>query len=121
MKQISEVLDEKMGGLVFGNRVLLPFKAELLKIVIDSEIITNFGKRLKGAHVRVTDYYTEISFLDHKILINEISKYKSIKMVLVQQGKDIFDFNNHVSIEISFLGKHKISIKKIGENLMFFE
>jgi len=121
MKKIIEVLDKKMGGLVFGNRILLPFKAELLKIVIDSQIIINFDKRRKGAHVRVTDFYTEIYFLEYKVLINEISKYKSIKMVVVQQGEDVFDFNNHISLEIAFLGKHKISIKKIGEDLMFFE
>ena len=121
MKTVKEVLDEGLNGLVYGNRILLPFKAELLKIVIDSEIITNFGKRLKGAHVRVTDYYTEIYFLDYKILINEIPKYKSIKMVLVEQGEDIFDFDHHKSLEIQFLGKHRISIKKIGDDLIFFE
>ena len=121
MKKIVEVLKEKKNGLVFGNRILLPFQAELLKIVIDSEIITDFGKRLEGAHIRVTDYYTEIYFLDYKILVNEIPKYKSIKMVVVQQGEDVFDFNNHINLEIELLGRHQISIKKIGDDILFYE
>ena len=43
MKTINEVLNESSGGLYYGNRILLPFKAEILKIVIDSEIITDFS------------------------------------------------------------------------------
>ncbi len=121
MKTINEVLKENSGGLVYGNRVLLPFQAEVLKIVIGSEIITNFSKQLHGAHVRVTDFYTEIYFYDYKYLEEELSQYDLIKLVCVQQDDDIFDFENHIPIELSIESKHKISIKKISSNEIFFE
>jgi len=121
MKTLNEVLNEKLDGLLYGNRVLLPFKAEILKIVIDTEIITDFSKQLHGAHVRVTELYTEIYFLDYKVLKDELSKYDVIKMVVVPQGEDIFNFANHIPIELRMKGKHNLSINKIGDDLIFFE
>lgn len=121
MKTLNEVLNEKSDGLLYGNRVLLPFQAEILKIVIDTEIITDFSKQLHGAHVRVTELYTEIYFLDYKIIKDELPKYDVIKMVVVQKGDDIFNFSNHIPIELRIDGKHRLSIKKIGDDLIFFE
>lgn len=121
MKTVHEVLDENIDGLVYGNRVLLPFKAELLKIVIESDIITDFSKQFKGAHVRVTDAYTEIYFYDYDSLVEVTTEYEVIKLVLVPDGEDIFDFNNHISIELAMKGKHKVSIEKIGDDILFFE
>ena len=121
MKTLNEVLDEKIDGLVYGNRVLLPFKAEILKIVIGSEIITDFSKQLHGAYVRVNDLYTEIYFLDYKVLKRELPKYEAIKMVVVEQGKDIFNFDNHIPLELRVDSKHTLSIAKIGDDLIFFE
>ena len=121
MKTINEALNEGSGGLYYGNRILLPFKAEILKIVIDSEIITNFSKQLHGASVRVTDSYTEIYFLDYKNLEEELTEYDVIKIVLVQQEEDIFNIKNHIPIELAIESKHKLSIKKIGDDIIFFE
>ena len=121
MKTINEVLNESSGGLYYGNRVLLPFKAEILKIVIDSNIITDFSKKQHGASVRVADSYTDIYFCDYKDLEEELSKYDVIKVVLVQQGEDIFNTENHIPIELAIESKHKLSINKIGNDKIFFE
>ncbi len=121
MKTINEVLNESSGGLYYGNRILLPFKAEILKIVIDSEIITDFSKQPHGATVRVTDSYTEIYFVDYKNLEEELTDYDIVKLVLVQQGEDIFNIENHIPIELAIKSKHKLSIKKIGDDKIFFE
>ncbi len=121
MKSINDILNNNDGGLYYGNRVLLPFKAEILKIVIDSEIITDFSRHPHGAFVRVTDNYTEIYFSDYKNLEEELTKYDVIKIVLVQQGEDIFNSENHIPIELSIASKHKLSIQKIGDDKIFFE
>jgi len=121
MKSIDEILNENGSGLHYGNRILLPFKAEILKIVIDSAIITDFSKQLHGASVRVSEYYTEIYFYDYKNLEEELTEYDLIKIVLVQQGKDVFNFENHIPIELKVQDNHKLSINKISDNTMFFE
>jgi hypothetical protein len=121
MKTINDVLNDNSPGLYYGNRILLPFQAEILKIVIDSQIIANFSKQPHGASVRVTDDYTEIYLCDYKDLEEELTKYDLIKIVLVQQGKDIFNFENHIPLELSIESNHKLSIKKIGTDEIFFE
>ena len=121
MKTLNEVLNEKINGLVYGNRVLLPFKAEVLKIIIGSEIITDFSKQLHGAYIRVSDLYTEIYFLDYKVLKDELPKYEVIKMVIVEQGEDIFDFDNHIPLELRVESMHTLSVAKIRDDLIFFE
>ncbi len=121
MKTIKEVLNGNGSGLYYGNRVLLPFRAEILKIVIDSNIITDFSKKPHGAKVRVTDNYTEIYFCDYKNLEEELTDYDVIKLALVQQGDNIFDFEKHIPIELAIEAKHKLSIKKIGDDKLFYE
>ncbi len=121
MKTIKEVLNGNGSGLYYGNRILLPFKAEILKIVIDSAIITNFSKQPHGAQVRVTDNYTEIYFCDYKNLEEELTEYDVIKLALVQEGEDIFKNENHISIELTIESKHKLSIKEIDDDKLFYE
>ena len=121
MKKLSEVLENGLKGLHYGNRVLLPFSAEILKIVIGREIITDFSKKPHGASVRVSKDYTEIYFYDYKDLDEELADYEVIKVVLVEQGEDIFNFENHILIELDPLEKHELSIAKIGDDLIFFE
>ena len=121
MNSLNDVLKNGTQGLYYGNRILLPFKAEVLKIVIGSEIIVDFSKKMHGAHVRVTDYYTEIYFLDYNILKAELNKYDVIKVVVVQQGEDLFDFNNHIPLELKILNKHELSIKRIEDDIIFIE
>lgn len=121
MRTINEVLNESSGGLYYGNRILLPFMAEILKIVIDSKIITDFSKQPHGATVRVTEHYTEIYFYDYKNLEEELTEYDLIKLVLVQQGEDIFNIENHIPIELVIESKHKLSIKMIDDDRLFFK
>jgi len=121
MKKLSEVLENGIKGLHYGNRVLLPFSAEILKIVIGREIITDFSKGPHGASVRVSTDYTEIYFYDYKDLEEELAKYEVIKIVLVEQGQDIFNFKNHILIELDPIEKHNLLIAKIGDDLIFFE
>lgn len=121
MKNIKEVLNGNGTGLYYGNRVLLPFKVEILKIVIGREIITDFSKNKHGASVRVADSYTEIYFCNYKNLEEEFAKHEVIKLVVVEQGDNIFDFKNHILLELDPKEKHQLSIAEIGENLLFFE
>lgn len=121
MKKLSEVLEKDLHGLYYGNRVLLPFPAEILKIVIGREIITDFSKKPHGASIRVANDYTEIYFCDYKNLEEELADYEVIKVVLVEQGNDIFDFKNHISLELDPEEKHILSIAQIGDDLIFFE
>lgn len=121
MKTIDEVLKNNITGLHYGNRVLLPFKAEILKAIIEKDIITDFSTTHKGAQCNKTDNYTEIYFLDYKDLAEEMSKYETIKLIVVENGKDIFDFKNHKRLILHLQEEHTVKIEEANGEILFIE
>jgi len=121
MKSLDEILQNNINGMYYGNRVILPFHFTALKIVIEKDIITDFSIREKGAYLNENPDFTEIYFIDYPELETNISKYENIKMVIVEKGKDICDFNMHRKIAIRPEGNHILSIKEIDKNTIFIE
>lgn len=121
MKTIDETVKNNINGLYYGNRVLLPFKAEILKAIIEKDIITDFSTTHKGAQYNKTEYYTEIYFLDYDDLAESLSKYETIKLVVVEDGKDIFDLKNHKRLILHLQEKHVIRIEEADGEILFIE
>ncbi|MGD8781847.1 MAG: hypothetical protein PVH88_23155 [Ignavibacteria bacterium] len=121
MKTIDEVLKNKEGGLVYGNRVIIPVVVDLLKVQIEDHLITDFSTSASGAEYYKDEYFTEIYFHDFKDLSDNISEYESIKMFVVEEGKDIFDFKNHRCLVLHLKGKHKVEIEELSNDMLFIE
>jgi hypothetical protein len=121
MKTLDEILENKINGLYYNNRLILPFQVHFLKVIIDDEIITDFSPSSKGIFIREEADFTDIYFLEYKHLNDTVSKYEAIKMVVVEKGKDIFDFNNHKKIAVYLENKHKTRIEKTEEDILFIE
>jgi hypothetical protein len=121
MKTIDEIIKNNINGLYYGNRVLLPFKGEILKAIIEKDIITDFSTSQKGAQYKRTDSYTEIYFHDYKELSESVSKYETIKLVVVEEGKDIFDINNHRRLILHLQEKHLLKIEEANGEILFIE
>lgn len=121
MKTVDEVLKNNLTGLHYGNRVLLPFKVDILKAVIENDIITDFSSNKKGASYTVNDEFTEIYFYDYKILADIVTEHEIIKLVVVEKGKDIFDFSHHRKIALHVMENHKLLISEINEETLFIE
>jgi len=121
MKKLDEVLKSKTEGLYYGNRVLLPFKVDLLKAIIENDIITDFSHTNKSAHYNKTDGYTEIYFYDYSNLGEVITKYEMIKIVVVEDGKDIFNLDNHRKLGLRVSNGHSLTIEEIDDEVLFIE
>jgi hypothetical protein len=121
MNTIKEALDRKLNGLCYGNRVILPFEASFLKVIIEDDIITDFSASSKGIQVREDENYTDLYFLEIKDLKESISKYENIKMVVVEKGDDIFNFENHIKLALYIEEKHSVKIEKTDEDILFIE
>ncbi len=118
---IDKVLKEQKHGLYYGSRILLPFVADILKAVIDDEIITDFSPVSEGAYYEKYDDFTEIYFFDHVDILKDVSKYETIKLVLVEEGEDIFDFDKHRKISLNPIGDHKLELKELGDDIIFID
>jgi hypothetical protein len=121
MRSIDEVLKNNLHGLHYGNRILLPFQVDILKAIVDDEIIMDFSSKNEGACYTVYDSFTEIYFYDFKNLQEVVTEFEKIKLVVVEKGKDIFDFSNHRKISLQVLEKHKLIITEINEDILFIE
>jgi hypothetical protein len=121
MSSIEEVVKNKLYGLHYGNRILLPFKAYFLKIIIENDIVMNMGARSGDIVINEAPDFTEIYFLQYKDLSHFITKFETIKMVVSERGKDIFDFKNHKKIALHLKEKHMVTIEEIDEDILFIE
>jgi len=118
---IEEALNKKAAGLYYGNRALLPFNCFLLKVVIEDEIIMDFSPSSKTVYVGEGEGYTEIYFKQFKNLKEIVSKYETIKIIAVEKGLDVFNFDNHIKLDIHVGEEHKLTIEKTDEDILFIE
>lgn len=121
MSSIERALQEQKYGLYYGTRVILPFVCDILKAVIDDDIITDFSPVSEGAYYEKDEDYTEIYFFEHEDLLKDVSKYETIKLVVVHEDDDMFDFKAHKKISLNPLENHKLEITEIGEDVLFIE
>jgi len=121
MKSIDEVIKNKQKGLYYPNRILLPFSGYIMKIIVDDEIMTDFSVGNDKVEVNEYEDFMEIYFLEIENLRDSISKFEAIKMVIVEKGKNIFDFANHRKILLYLNEKHEVSIEETDENILFIE
>lgn len=121
MNTIKDALDKKINGLCYGNRIMLPFGASFLKIIIEDDIITDFSPSSKGIYVREDEEYTDLYFLEIKDLKETVSKYENIKMVLCEKNESVFDVKNHKKIALYLEEKHNVKIEKTDEDILFIE
>jgi hypothetical protein len=121
MSTIEEALKKNSGGLYYGNRVLLPFNCFLLKVIIEDEVIMDFSPSSKFVYISEGEEYTEIYFKEYKNLKEIVSKYETIKIIAVEKGKDIFNFDNHIKLDIHVGEEHKLTIENTDEDILFIE
>lgn len=121
MNTIKEVLDKKLTGLYFGNRVLLPFHCYILKLNIENDLITDFSPDSKRVCVLENPDFMEIYFKEYNDLAAVQTEFELIKMIVVEKGKDVFDKRNHLSVALHIEPKHKLRIEKLGEDHIFIE
>jgi len=121
MSKIEEILKSKSNGLCYGNRIILPFKAHFLKVIVDSKIIMDFSPGSKGIYIHEEENFTDLYFNDYEDLKSDITKYEAIKMVVVEKGKDVFNFDNHIKIALYLEDKHKVRIEPSDHDIIFLE
>ncbi|NCS89981.1 MAG: hypothetical protein AUK34_14435 [Ignavibacteria bacterium CG2_30_36_16] len=118
---IQNALDKKAPGLYYGNRILLPFKCHLLKVIIDRDIITDFSPSSKGIFIEENESFMSLYFYDYSSLKDKVTKYETIKMVTVEKSEDIFNLKNHLKLVLYLRDEHKVEIQKTDDDILFLE
>jgi hypothetical protein len=42
-------------------------------------------------------------------------------MIVVQEGNDVFNFEDHEKLNVLLDGEHKLKIEKVEDDILFFE
>jgi hypothetical protein len=121
MASLNDILKSKPEGLYYNNRLILPFQGIFLKIIVNDDVIMDFSPSSKQIYISENENYTDIYFKEYRHLKDTVSKYESIKMVLVEKGKDIFNFGNHKKIAVYLKEKHQVSIQETEDDILFIE
>ena len=121
MMTIENTIKNKLKGLYYGNRMLLPFNCNLLKVIIEDDIIMDFSPSSKSIYIHEEENFTEIYFKQFKNIKDAVSKYESIKLIAVEKDKDIFNFDNHYKLAVHIEDEHKLTIDKTDEDILFIE
>jgi len=121
VNSLDRALQEKKCGLYYGTRVILPFAADILKAVIDKDMITDFSPMSDGAYYEIQENFTEIYFFDHEDILKDVSKYETIKLIIVDEDDDMFDFSTHRKISLNPIEHHKLELTELGDDVLFIE
>lgn len=121
MNSLENALAKNKNGLYYGSRVILPFVVDILKAIIDDKIITDFSLISEEAYYEKEEKYTEIFFLKHKNILEDVSKYETIKLIVVDEDDDIFNFSHHRKISLNPLENHQIEISEVGDDVIFID
>ncbi|HED08900.1 MAG TPA: hypothetical protein ENI57_12330 [Ignavibacteria bacterium] len=121
MSKISEVIKLKKNGLYYFNRVIVPFNGNVLKVIIEDDIITDFSINSKELYIKEDDGFMSFYFYKYKNLKDEVSKYEAIKIVIVEKDKDLFNLKNHRKIALYFEDEHNVRIEATEDDILFIE
>jgi hypothetical protein len=121
MYSIKETIEKKINGLFYGNRLLLPFKANYLKIILDDEIIHDFSPQAGKVYINETENFTDFYFLEHPNLPKKVTEYEAVKMLVTEKDADIFNKQNHIKISLYLDDPHTLRIEETGKDVLFIE
>ncbi len=115
------MFDKNLEGLYYGNRLILPFQCMFLKVVVNRDILTDFSSSSNQISIVEEGNFTSLYLHEYENLKESISEFEAIKLVIVEKGKDIFDFNNHIKLAVYLEDKHKLRIEKTDDDILFIE
>jgi hypothetical protein len=119
--KVRTALEKKKNGIYSYNRLILPFKCNFLKIIIEDDIITNFSSSNPDVEIVENENFTDIYFKKYKDIQNEFSKYENIKLIVCEKDEDIFDFKNHIKLLLYIENEHIVRIELPDENQIIID
>jgi hypothetical protein len=117
-EEIIKIVDSDKKGFYIGNRLILPFRCNILKLVVDSHIFTEFVGN-KDVKLSQEAQNTSIYFREVGRLSEFEGAYQSIKLLIAGESDDLTDKSNHIVVICHILGKREIELESPTEDDLF--
>lgn len=119
-KTIKQSLTNEYKGFYIGQRIILPFKCQIIKLIVKGEIITEM---VGSSDVKISQdpKNTSIYFRSVGKLSNFIGSYQAIKMIVCEWDDNLCDIDNHVKIICEIGENHEVEIHTPDDDMLFIE
>ncbi|MDX2003430.1 MAG: hypothetical protein SFW35_13425 [Chitinophagales bacterium] len=116
---IAEAVRNNRKGFYLYNRIILPFKGQVLKLIIHDDIHIDFAY---DEDIEVSQDPQNTSIYLRGIRLDKfIDSYKTIKLVCAEWDADLTDASNHIKLICKIQDQHCVMISKPDENTLFIE
>ncbi len=117
---IEQALKNNSDGFYIGNRLVLPFRCQIIKLIFDGEVIVDF-KADDDIRIAQDPQNTSFYFKQVNDLSRRASSYKNIKLIASDWEAEICAAK-HFKLILDIEEQHVVKIKESGEDdPMFFE
>lgn len=109
-EEILNIVNDEKKGFHIGNRMILPFKCNILKLIADSHIYTEF---IGNQDIKISQEQknTSIYFREAGKLNRFEGGYKSVKLLIASEEDDLTDPENFIKVIAHILPKHKVELE----------
>ena len=120
--KIKEKIKGGTTGFYIGSRMILPFKCQFLKLIVDHHILTEFVGN-KNVKVSQEMENTSIYFTESGKLNNFEGSYECIKLIIAGLEDDLCDRDTHLKVICSIEDNHivKLSLAEDNKDILFIE
>jgi len=117
---IQQALAENKKGFHIGNRLILPFKCQLVKLIVRKEIYHEF---VGSKDIKVSQDFmnTSIYFRIVGDLNNMIGSYDMIKLIVAEFDADLCDPSTHHKLVCEMNDDHLVDVHIPDEDMIFIE
>lgn len=117
---VKAAMAEQRKGYYIGQRLILPFKCQLVKIIFDGEIYTEMVGN-EDIKLHQDPQNTSIYVTTKGRLSNYIGRYKFIKLIVCELEDDLCDIANHRKLMCSINDNHEVLIETPSDDMLFIE
>ncbi len=119
-RTIKEALEQQLNGFYIGQRLILPFRCQIIKLITKDEIFTEFvgGKDIK---ISQDPQNTSIYFRHMGRLQSFLGDYGLIKMVVAEWDADLTDPHTHIKIIVELQDNHVARIAQPDNDILFIK
>ena len=120
--KIKDLIRGGAQGFYIGTRMILPFKCQFLKLIVDNHIVTEFVGN-KNIKVSQEERNTSLYFTESGKLDNFEGSYEYIKLIIAGLEDDLCDRGTHLKIVCSIEENHivKLELAEDNDDILFIE
>ena len=120
--KIKEQIRGGATGFYIGSRMILPFKCQFLKLIVDNHIVTEF---VGNKHVQISQEAanTSIYFKESGKLGDFEGSYEYIKLIIAGLEDELTNRGNHLKVICSIEENHvvKLELAEDNDDVLFIE